>query len=293
MKTFDTFKKIIKNKILLVYKYDKEIGLRRVSAIYVFHIDEKHSLENLNRHKKDCEKNVAVEKEIHTKKVTTTILVNVLVALIIWLLLYFLNRYLKKKYFSIKNNDRNTPLSGEERLKVGTGLTLFAILTFIAIGVVPLILTILSIYFLKIDKSSNFLEKSKKRFNSFLYLVNVLSIAIVTYITVFEISPYKIVEDGIIAIYIYVGIYASIILVRYLYRGLIYKPLLSHDEWIKDNGIFTKKTKNSSKFIKRDNLSSFSISDELLKWNELYEKGIITKEEFEKRKEKLLNQEKL
>ena len=81
----------------------------------------------------------------------------------------------------------------------------------------------------------------------------------------------------------------------FVFNSLFFRPLEEHQNWITKNGVFSdeKNSKNdSTNIVGRDNLSSYSVADEMLKWNDLLEKGLITKEEFEKAKTKLMNGEK-
>ena len=60
------------------------------------------------------------------------------------------------------------------------------------------------------------------------------------------------------------------------------------------NKVYNENIKSgSTNIVGRDNLSSYSVADEMLKWNDLLEKGLISKEEFEKAKAKLMNGEKV
>lgn len=94
---------------------------------------------------------------------------------------------------------------------------------------------------------------------------------------------------GLVATPIAVGFFMLI------FNSLFFRPLEEHQNWIIKNGVFSdeKSSKNdSTNIVGRDNLSSYSVADEMLKWNALLEKGLITKEEFDKAKSKLMNGEK-
>lgn len=79
-----------------------------------------------------------------------------------------------------------------------------------------------------------------------------------------------------------------------LFGFLYFKPLEEHREWVVNNGIFSDLKENvdddSMGIMGRDKLSSYSVADELIKWNNLLEKKLISQEEFDKAKQKLLNQ---
>jgi hypothetical protein len=79
-----------------------------------------------------------------------------------------------------------------------------------------------------------------------------------------------------------------------LFDFLYFKPLQIHSEWVVNYGIFSDSKDNqddgSTGIMGRDKLSSFSVADELIKWNDLLEKKLVSQEEFDKVKQKLLNQ---
>ena len=85
-------------------------------------------------------------------------------------------------------------------------------------------------------------------------------------------------------------------LLMFIFNSLFFRPLEEHKNWIIKNGIFSDekdKKADSTNIVGRDNLSSYSVADELLKWNDLLEKGLISKEEFTNAKAKLLHGEKV
>ncbi len=86
----------------------------------------------------------------------------------------------------------------------------------------------------------------------------------------------------------------AVSLLMSLFSMLYFRPLENHQEWIVSNGIFSdikeSEYDDSTGIMGRDKLSSFSVADELIKWNDLLEKNLISQEEFNKAKQKLLNQ---
>ena len=78
----------------------------------------------------------------------------------------------------------------------------------------------------------------------------------------------------------------------FIFNSLFFRPLEEHKNWIIKNGIFSDEKNiksDSTNIVGRDNLSSYSVADEILKWNDLLEKGLISKEEFANAKAKLMN----
>ena len=81
-------------------------------------------------------------------------------------------------------------------------------------------------------------------------------------------------------IYIVVGlilIFLIYISIKAIFRGLEAKQKLNK---------YNKSKKNSDYFSEN---ASIKISEEILKTKKLYDKGILTKDEFKKAKEKILN----
>ena len=75
---------------------------------------------------------------------------------------------------------------------------------------------------------------------------------------------------------------------------LYFNIIKKHEKWILNNGLFAdykdeksfiEKATEKIKIIKKE---STNTADELLKWAELKEKGLITDEEFQKAKDKIL-----
>ena len=83
------------------------------------------------------------------------------------------------------------------------------------------------------------------------------------------------------------------LVVKYLY----FKPLQNHSEWVVINGTFSNKPqkstpdnlKTSVDILQSEKLKSYSVADELLKWAKLKEEGLISEEEFNEARAKLLN----
>jgi hypothetical protein len=165
-----------------------------------------------------------------------------------------------------------SPLSGGDRVKVISFFTLL-ILPFLS---VPVILIIgIAIYIMKKDKSFSPILKSKNWIKLYLILLGILLISGV--------------RDNHDFSDIVMGILCLIFLwsLLFIFDFLFFKPLEEHQDWVVKNGIFADKEKTIDR--EKNNSNPCSVADELLKWNDLLEKGLITEEEFEKQKKKILN----
>lgn len=103
-------------------------------------------------------------------------------------------------------------------------------------------------------------------------------------------------ETTMVAVATVVAIPIAVGFFMLIFNSLFFRPLEEHKNWIIKNGIFSdeKNIKSAStNIVGRDNLSSYSVADEMLKWNDLLKKDLISKEEFEKAKNKLMNGEKV
>jgi len=197
------------------------------------------------------------------------------------------------------------PLAGGNRIKIVMFFLFLAGTIFF--GVIPILFALAGIYIMKKDKSFLPILNSKKHIKVYLYLL-ALGIPIAASIGYHDgIASYtyddhfnRIYSENInieIAVIAVVGIALiplAVSLLMSLFNFLYFRPLEEHQEWVVNNGIFSdikeNKDDDSTGIMGRDKLSSFSVADELIKWNDLLEKNLISQEEFNKAKQKLLNQ---
>jgi hypothetical protein len=218
-----------------------------------------------------------------------------------------------------------SPLSGGDRVKVISFFTLL-ILPFAWFGLsVPVILIIgIAIYIMKKDKSFSPILKSKKWIKIYFILLGIIVVYIAVhrefyyYINSYheyykfldlrhlkEYINYQIFDDipqgeplffhmdylfyeiEIVIVELIVIPIGTWILI-FIFNFLFFNPLEEHQEWVVKNGIFADKEK-AINIIDKDNGKFYSVADELIKWNDLLDKGLITQEEFEEQKKKILN----
>lgn len=198
------------------------------------------------------------------------------------------------------------PLAGGDRIKV---VIFFLVLAgTIFFGVIPILIALSGIFIMKKDKSFSPIIKSKKYIKGYLILL-ALGATILTAVVYYDDNTgywhrddmqkqgyvEKIQEET--AMIAGAGLVLTLIavpLLMSLFSMLYFRPLEEHQEWVVSNGIFSDLKENedddSTGIMGRDKLSSFSVADELIKWNDLLEKNLISQEEFNKAKQKLLNQ---
>ncbi len=192
----------------------------------------------------------------------------------------------------------NTPLSGEERLKI-VGFFAFLALPFFWFGgsVIIVVIVIASLYVMKKDKKFTVIEKSREYIKYYLLLLAyspLIIYSIVLMISLFS-RGYQngMIYAGLLTIFGFLVAKPLVNLFLRIFDYLYFNIVEQHKEWILENCMFSDKTvakeDNSIEIMGRDKLSSFSIADELMKWKEMLDKGLITQDEFDKAKQKLLN----
>ena len=189
----------------------------------------------------------------------------------------------------------NLPLDGTERIMIiGYFVGLVATIFF---GIIPIIICLGLIFIIKKDKSIKSLESGKKIFLGYLILLGFI-LSISCFVVAQDYAEYTSERYlryarnynilGLIVVPL--GAYLIYLISNILFFNIIKK----HEEWIINNGIFAD-LKDEKSFIEKTTekiqtiqKESTNTADELLKWAELKEKGLITDEEFQKAKEKIL-----
>jgi len=219
----------------------------------------------------------------------------------------------------------DTPLSGGDRIKIFLFFLLLVGTLFF--GVIPILIILAGLYIMKKDNSFSAISSSKKYLKAYLVILSLGAIILGSFVyydsnhLVFNDEAYQksnetyvhsdstwfahmesfyeekeniIVETGMATAGMFVSTIIAISLLMWLSELLYFKPLEEHQEWVVNNGVFSdlkeKESDDSTGIMGRDKLSSFSVADELIKWNNLLEKNLISQEEFDKAKQKLLNQ---
>ena len=177
----------------------------------------------------------------------------------------------------------NLPLDGTERVMISSFLFLLVASSFFfGFGIILTFIYLAFFYISKKDKKIKYLYNVKKIL--LLYICTLLVISIITALAV----RYNDVTYTILIILLTNSI------IYFLSDILYFNIIKRHEKWILNNGIFAdfkgeksfiEKTTEKIQTIKKE---STNTADELLKWAELKEKGLVTDEEFQKAKEKIL-----
>jgi len=179
----------------------------------------------------------------------------------------------------LKSSD--SPLDGTGRVKVVSYFVLLCMLLFF--GIIPLIVSFVAIYLMKKDKSFKAIENSRKFLYGYLAFVGIVY---------FVVSIGK--GEPVILL-----LSVACLIFPLIENYLFYKPLEEHQNWIIQYGIFADKPNEQSLLdVTKEKIQAFqkpqscNVADELLKWKSLLDQGVITQEEFNKLKTKLMNGEK-
>jgi len=207
----------------------------------------------------------------------------------------------------LKSSD--SPLTGGDRVKI-ISFFAFLILPFVWFGgsVLIILIAIFALYIMKKDQSFAPIINAKKYMKAYLIFI-ALGIATVTTFAYYDMNDYNYDKDynriynksvkketTMVAVATIIAIPIAVGFFMFIFNSLFFRPLEEHKNWIIKNGIFSDEKNiksDSTNIVGRDNLSSYSVADEMLKWNDLLEKGLISKEEFANAKAKLMNGEKV
>lgn len=216
----------------------------------------------------------------------------------------------KKCNFIINSN---LPLNGQERVYI-IGFFVGLLIT-IFFGIIPIIICLILLFIIKKDKSMKILENGKKVFLGYLIILSIF----LSSIAFLEHSRYSQNAEDDYKEYLkdkngyslnnsenskfqsnlalatgFIAVPVCTYIIYFLSNFLFFKILKRHENWIIENGLFAD-SKNEKSFIEKTTEKIQAIKkepvnnvDEILKWAELKEKGLITEEEFIKAKEKIL-----
>ena len=180
----------------------------------------------------------------------------------------------------------NTPLNSNEQAKV----LIFAILLlpwifFFGAGLICIIFLLFGIYSAKKHKDFSNIEIAVRNTTIFIVLVALFIIILgVLFIVANKVYDWPF----LIACAIFCSTAYIVMMIK-----MFYTPLLNHRKWVENHGIFASahqiKAKEQQKNISKDeNVTPYSVADELQKLSELKMKGHLTEQEYTEAKTKVL-----
>jgi hypothetical protein len=192
----------------------------------------------------------------------------------------------------------NTPLSSNDQAKILIfGLLLLPTIPLFLLGVIPVILIAFGVFMMKKNSDFSHIETAVGYFQAIVTLgMAVATVFFMIYMTELrqcESNCYSVRNEAIISVSCMgiAGFYLFICSV------LFHKPLRRHRDWVEKNGIFSNKPRTVKQesevvdisIIRGEKLKTFSVADELLKWAKLKEEGLISEQEFNEARKKLLH----
>lgn len=153
---------------------------------------------------------------------------------------------------------------------------------FIGWGVVPVLILILGFFLAKRDQKISTLTASITWCKYYLYLTAVIICLCALYVVFIEprYAPSEIFQDVIAP------------LIAFLLLPISYFLFLEHlySRPIQNNPstFLTSRKRDELSILKTENMKSYSVADELLKWKELKDQGLITEKEFDEMKKKII-----
>lgn len=177
------------------------------------------------------------------------------------------------------------PLSAGDQAKLL--LFVLAMLPTVAfgIGVLPAVFLCFGIFMMK--RSGDFRHVRTAARNTQIYLIVFIVAALALSLIFAPGSDFDKLAGGL-SFAVLAAVYMLIV------DRLFCSPLRAHAEWVEKNGIFATRprgnrpTKHSVNIKVGSNSALFSVADELAKWAKLKEDGLITQDEFDAARRKLL-----
>ena len=195
---------------------------------------------------------------------------------------------------------QNQPMSSSDHGKLLIFLLLMVPSIVFLIGVIPFVFLAFGIYMMKKNQDFSSIDTAVKNFKGYTWLAFVGGILSSFYYGNKYLSAdygyryytYDYDREFFASLNVMGIAFAYLIVVQLLF----YSPLKKHREWVAVNGIFSTKSKSDNSasiqsevhIIKGEKLKQYSVADELIKWAKLKEDGLISENEFNEARAKIL-----
>lgn len=198
------------------------------------------------------------------------------------------------------------PLNSSEQAKLLIFTLLMLPSIVFLVGLIPALFLSFGLFTMKKNESFSHVETAVRHFNGYVGFILVGCLCFMVFFgSTYGNSDYYYdyrsaysepewqYEDPFIAVSVFAGISIFyLIIVKVLFLNI----LKAHSEWVPVNGIFSSKPKNSKiqtedseiDIIKGEKLKYYSVADELIKWAKLKEDGLISENEFNEARAKIL-----
>ena len=195
----------------------------------------------------------------------------------------------------------NQPLNSSEQAKLLIFTLLMLPSIVLLVGLIPALFLSFGLFTMKKNESFSHIETAVRHFNRYFgYFLGGCICFIAYYSSTYGYSNYYYnyplgwkYEGNFIGVsFLAVISVCYLIIVKVLFLNI----LKAHSEWVPVNGIFSSKPKNSKiqtedseiDIIKGEKLKYYSVADELIKWSKLKEDGLISENEFNEARAKIL-----
>ena len=199
----------------------------------------------------------------------------------------FYSSHIKGNFISNgQTNETYTPLSGVDRVKlVSAFVLLLAPMGLVGLGIITSIILLAALYIVNKDKTMKSLKVARLTIRIMFYFI-------AAYIFLFFLYHSPILHDGYDIDFNFAFVVSpALIIIYHIVQYLFFETIDKHEKWVLQNGLLadTEKTNNITKSEQEiQSEKPGSNADELLKWAELYEKGVIDETQYRKARDKIL-----
>ena len=199
----------------------------------------------------------------------------------------------------------NMPLTSGEQAKIFIFVLLIIPTLLIFVGILPAVFLLFGVFLLKKNQDFSAIETSVKLVFGCLWIGLLIALGSAvywggtywggTYGTESATSSYGqfiYANEVTVSLATFAIIIAYMLIIHFLY----FLPLRNHRDWVARNGIFSStaieekkhQKANDIRIIKGENMRSYSVADELSKWAKLRDEGVVSEQEFQEARNKIL-----
>lgn len=154
----------------------------------------------------------------------------------------------------------------------------------VLIGIIPTLVLFISYFLMRRDKSVAIVLKALKIVAIYANLAMFVAICCLIY----AYFDYSYNDD-------YIGVIFAVLILGGLYLTLLHflvrKPVEIYGKYLEENKDLIKDEEPNLNILNTENNKVYSVADELLKWKELKDSGLISEDEFLQMKNKILKGE--
>ncbi len=150
------------------------------------------------------------------------------------------------------------------------------------IGIIPTIIFITSYFLMRRDRSVEIVLKAVK-----IVVIYTKTLVILIFIVVLLNFMWDEIDLDMVLIFSIITLISGGLYLTLL-TNLVHKPVEIYGEYLSKQAALTETQESTSTILNKENNKIYSVADELLKWKELKDNGVITEEEFVQMKAKIM-----